>query len=396
MITGPESPPGRPRIGLVSTYPPTRCGLAMFTASLRDALVDQRPGEEGTVSVVKVDAGDEAASSARDRDVVGTLDPQDPRSVASAAGHLSEVDVVVLQHEYGIFGPEEGRSVLDLVEMVDRPMITTLHTVPADPTPMQRRVLETLARTSEYMVALTETARGLLQARYRVPSSKTVVIPHGTRWSPVERSGPVTDPVLLTWGLLGPGKGIETALQAVEIARRDVPDIRYIVAGKTHPKVLRREGESYRRCLEEMRQRMELEDSVRFVDGYLSAQAMGHLLHSAALVVLPYDSTDQVVSGVLAEAVAAAVPVVATTFPHAVEVERAGAAVTVPHRDPQAMASALTGLLLSPERMDRMRGVQRSISPALSWAGAARRYEHLVDRVLEGTERMVSRSRAAR
>ena len=163
-----------------------------------------------------------------------------------------------------------------------------------------------------------------------------------------------------------------------------LPGLRYIIAGKTHPKVLEREGETYRRCLEEMRQRLGLTTSVQFIDGYLPFGALQDLLHRVALVVLPYESTDQVVSGVLAEAVAATVPVVATAFPHAVELAGQGAAVTVPHKDPGALATAITDVLDSPKRLDRIRHHQRRISNALSWARVAEQYDRMAGVVVKG------------
>lgn len=372
-----------PRIGLVSTYPPTRCGLASFTAALRQSLARRRGGADG-ISVVRVVSEDDLHPSALDDHIVGVVDPERDESVISAGRLLSRFDAVILQHEYGIYGPGEGKAVLDLVAEIDAPVITTLHTVVADPTLTQRRIIEALGATSARMVVLTETARSLLCDHYDVAPESTVVIPHGTRWGPLPQKKASNDPLLLTWGLIGPGKGLETALQAVEIARARIPGLRYIIAGKTHPRVLEKEGETYRRCLEEVRRRLGLATSVQFIDDYLSSSVLEDLLHRAALVVLPYESTDQVVSGVLVEAVAATVPVVATAFPHAVELAEEGAAVTVPHKDPGALATAITGLLGSPERLDRIRHHQHRISKTLTWARVAGQYESLVGLVVRG------------
>lgn len=377
-----------PSIGFVSTYPPAMCGLATFTASLRVAMARNRGSSTGLDVVELID---ESSNPGDERpEVIASIDPADSWSVERAAKQLAFHDAVIIQHEYGIWGPEMGAAVLDFAEALPSPSISTLHTLLPDPTPIQRRIIEGLSGMSSLTVVPTLGARELLLARYRVDERSVEVIPHGT----ARRHGPVApapvlstatrEPQLLTWGLIGPGKGLEWALRAVASLRERYPRIHYTIAGRTHPKVLAREGETYRRALEELTAVLGIEENVQFADGYLSDDMLHSLLHAANVVVLPYDSSEQIVSGVLVEAVAANVPVVATSFPHAVELANEGAVVTVRHRRPDAIADAIASLLDAPAAMEAMATAQRIVSANLEWGSIARRYEDLVEAIVSG------------
>jgi glycosyltransferase involved in cell wall biosynthesis len=181
---------------------------------------------------------------------------------------------------------------------------------------------------------------------------------------------------------------LEWALQAVHLLRRRYPDLVYTIAGKTHPKVAMHQGESYRRQLERMVTDLGLGNNVRFIDDYMSSELLGDLLLETTLVVLPYDSTEQIVSGVLVEAVAANVPIVATEFLHSVELANQGAVATVPHRDPRAIAETIIGLLDSPDARQLMVAADRAIAPDLEWASVAAEYEALVEYAVVGSAAM--------
>ncbi len=374
-----------PRVGFVSTYPPTTCGLASFTFSLRAAMARRRASDEG-LGVVRVSDGNDIGWVTVGAEVVAHLDTGDAGSLAAAARLLSGSDAVILQHEYGIYGPGSGKAVLDLANQIEAPLITTLHTVMNEPTEMQQRILEHLVASSACTVLPTRAARRLLIDRYRIDSDSTTVIPHGTVRASVRQAGSVrgdmdsstSDPVLLTWGLIGPGKGLEWSLLAVDRLRLRFPGLRYVIAGRTHPKVLDAGGDAYRISLVETVQRLGLDQTVEFIDEYLQLDSLQDLLQRATAVILPYDSTEQVVSGVLVEAVAALVPIIATEFPHAVELAEEGAVLTVPHQNPQALADAIGGLLESSQMRERMIRSQRRLAPSLEWASVAVQYERAV------------------
>lgn len=383
MLPAPKS---NPRVAFVSTYPPTMCGLATFTASLRNAVAKSRGDEDGLDVVELVERSE---PNARRPEVVATLDPADPFSMRLAADRLSGYDAVILQHEYGIWGPNMGLPVVDLVDRLTTNLITTLHTVLPSPTRTQEQIIEELWTRSDFTVVPTHAARDLLAARYSLDSRSVRVIPHGTDpfLGSVARlrkfkTGDTGQPRLLTWGLIGPGKGLEWSIRAVGGLKTRHPDISYTIAGKTHPKVVQNEGESYRRFLERLVSELGLEENVRFIDEYVSSGLLRDLLTGTGVVVLPYDSTDQIVSGVLVEAIAANVPVVATDFPHAVELAEEGIVSAVPHRDPDAIAGAISSLLESGEAWGRMMKAQRAIAPNLEWGHVAREYERLVNDVV--------------
>ena len=363
--------PATRSLAVVSTYPPTKCGLATFSDALVTAITAQpSPPRVGVVEVV------DQPQPRRHPHVVGQYAGGDERAVTEAAAALAPFDIVVLQHEYGIYPGPDGAAVLCLLDRLSVPVVTVLHTVLTRPTASQRLVLEQVVARSDAVVVMTETARERLVTRYRVHPERVHVIPHGTNTAC--GSAPSRDrgrpPVLLTWGLLGPGKGIEHAIDALASLRDLRPRPRYVVAGQTHPKLGAQTGERYRAMLVARARARGVADMLEFDDRYLSRRALTALIGQADVVVLPYESREQVTSGVLVDAVACHRPVVATAFPHAVELLGQGAGLTVPHGDVAGLAGALRRVLVEPGLAVRLRAVAGSIAPSLSWKVVADRY----------------------
>jgi glycosyltransferase involved in cell wall biosynthesis len=229
---------------------------------------------------------------------------------------------------------------------------------------------------------MTGTARDRLLAGYVVDATKVTVIPHGAADHGSAPTWPHRRPHLLTWGLLGPGKGIEWALRALAHLRDLDPTATYTVAGKTHPKVLERQGDAYRAGLHRLGTQLGIARDVTYDAVYRDATALSRLIRSADVVVLPYDSHEQVTSGVLIEAVAARVPVVATRFPHAVELLDNGPGLLVPHQDPAALAAAVRRILTETGLADHLVSRGRARTPTLLWPAVALRYEALADQLL--------------
>jgi glycosyltransferase involved in cell wall biosynthesis len=362
----------------LSTYPPAQCGVASFTAALVSSLTTANPDDR--VSVVRVIT--EKVYTARPEVVahmrVGTDD-----GILAAVTALNQHDVAVVQHEYGIFGGIDGDDVLAVLEQVRVPVIVVLHTVMTEPTPHQRAVLEQVAGRADAIVTMTETARTRLLSGYHVDSAKVSVIPHGA----VEHEAPrLFDPsrraTILTWGLLGPGKGIEWGLIGLREIRRLHPQPRYVIAGDTHPLVRQQQGEAYRLSLGTRARALGVSDLVRFERGYLEEPALARLIDRADVVLLPYDSREQITSGVLVEAIAAHKPVVSTAFPHAVELLSAGAGLLVPQRDGVAIGAALRRVLTEPHLANRMSTAAGRIAPELRWPTVAQKYRSLADDLL--------------
>lgn len=234
------------RFGILSTFPPTECGIATFSAALAAGVI----ANGGTVDVVRTGA----TPTLEDASVLGTLDAPASAGFPAAVEVLNGTDVAVIQHEYGLYGGPDGVEVLDTMDRVTVPMIVVAHTVVSTPTANQRYVLERVCDLADAVVVMTETARTRLAAGFHVDDAKVVVIPHGAATPPAaaapsESASVDHAPRLLTWGLLGPGKGIEWAIDAIAELTDLVPRPNYVIAGATHPKVLAHSGESYRQML---------------------------------------------------------------------------------------------------------------------------------------------------
>jgi glycosyltransferase involved in cell wall biosynthesis len=375
-----------PRWAMVSTFPPTPCGLASFAQALVTGL--STLGAE--VDVVRVVDEPQPLVLAG---VAHHLLNGAPDAAADAAAVLNGYDVVVLQHEYGIYGGADGRDVLDVLESLTVPVITVLHTVLADPTARQQQILQSIVRASDALVTMTHTAQHRVVDSYGADPTKVHVIPHGAADALVSatRPGPVhvreephraparpveaaRRPFILTWGLLGVGKGIEWGIEALSTLQDLDPSPVYIIAGQTHPRVLEREGEAYRQGLRAAAVAHGVSDDVVFDDRYLDAAQLHRLVRAADVVLLPYDSREQVTSGVLIEAVAAARPVVSSRFPHAVELLGDGAGLLVEQRDPAAIGAAVRRVLTEPGLAGRMTRRAEQLAPDLSWRAVAGRY----------------------
>ncbi|GIF09990.1 glycosyl transferase family 1 [Actinoplanes teichomyceticus] len=357
--------------------------MATFNAALATHLSAATPGARGS-GVVRLLAGDAAGGGiALDRAaprVVHTWHTGVPGGWPGAAAALNRFDVAIIQHEYGIYPGDAGAEVLPVLRTLQVPSIVVLHTVLANPDQLQRAVLEQIADLADAVVTMTDTARRRLTKNYAVDARKVSVIPHGAAsHTGAPRAGRAR-PHLLTWGLLGPGKGIEWALRCLALLQDRQPAPVYTVAGRTHPKVLEQQGDTYRDSLQALAAQLGVADTVRWLDAYLEPDELSRLIRSADAVLLPYDSTEQVTSGVLIEAVAAGVPVVATEFPHAVELLADGPGLLVPHQDPEAMALALRHVLAEPGRAGRLAGITGG--PTLRWPAVAARYQALAARLL--------------
>ena len=366
-------------LGFVSTFLPTRCGLATFTSSLAQAL-EASSDDIGIVSCVE-----EPDTTVHPPDVVAEWVRGSAESLANAAAKLNRYDAVVVQHEFGIFGGVDGVDVLDLVARLEAPVIVVLHTVLADPSPHQRMIVESLTTLAHRVVAQSEVARKRLLEAYRVDERRVAVIQHGayanlSALAAAPAAG--TRPRILTWGLIGSGKGIEHAIDAVATLADLDPRPEYVIMGETHPKVVEQSGEAYRESLIHRAESSGAAGLVTFMDGHHDTAAILAEIRRSDIVLLPYLSRDQVVSGVLVEAIASGKPVVATAFPHAVELLAEGSGIVVRHEDPDAMADALRTLLTDPVRAAAAAAAARRQAPSLFWETVGREYEQLAAQII--------------
>ena len=362
--------------GFLSTYPPTQCGLATFSAALLKHLT--APGTGNQAGVVRVVDRADGVPAELPAEVVAHLVNGSPNGTEVATAALNAFDAAVVQHEYGIYGGRDGEDVLRVLAGLTVPVIVVFHTVLTTPSPHQRQLLERIADRAAAVVVMSRAAARRLTELYLVDAAKISVIPHGARPS---RRVPVAGPrpTILTWGLIGPGKGIEWAIDAFAGLGTLPSNPRYLVAGQTHPKVLEREGERYRSSLQARAASLGVADDVHFDAGYRDTESLMALVRQADLVLLPYESTEQATSGVLIEAIAALRPVVATAFPHAEELLAAGAGLLVPHQDTPAMTDALRRVLTEPGLAASMTAGAARIAPSLEWSAVAESYHELAE-----------------
>lgn len=360
-------------VAVVSTFPPTRCGIGRFTNSLVQAWSEVATGSRFRV---------ERAVSNQDRvsrpgTVDGVFDPTSPVAVRSAARRVDQADAVVVQHEYGIYGPDDGVALLDLVDRVTVPVISVMHTVLRTPSSRQRMIVDHLAARGVLVVPSNRAAE-LLVTVHGLDPSGIEVIPHGSSWTPSPLR-PAPRRRLMSWGLLGPGKGIERGLRS--LARLDLdPPVTYDVIGQTHPQVLATSGQVYRRRLLSLVDELGLADRVRFIDRYVGDDELQTMATAADLVLVPYDNDEQISSGVLTDALALGKPVVATAFPHAQELLADGAGICVDHGTEQ-MAAAVTHLLTDDDAYRAAAGAARLRSSSFSWEVVAAQYLRLLHEV---------------
>ena len=365
------------RTAIVSTYPPRACGIGTFAADLRATLV----GVDGVDGADFVAVVNEASRPQR-RGLLSTIEQGvrgDYVRTARMLGRLS-VDVVLLQHEYGIFGGPDGEYVLSFAEELAQPLVVTLHTVLSEPTPHQLAVLSELCERAELVIVMTDTAQRLLVECGACAEEKVRVVPHGapsriTARASAVSSGPyarTSDRVVLsTFGLISPGKGLETAIEALPAMVERHPEIVYVIAGRTHPDVAQREGERYRLMLERRVLELDLAEHVEFDDRFLSIDELSDLLAATDVFVTPYRNREQIASGALTFAIAAGCAVVSTPYWYAQDMLASGAGRLVPFDDASALADAVCDYVEQPETLAAARAEARRIGSSLAWPSVA-------------------------
>jgi glycosyltransferase involved in cell wall biosynthesis len=377
------------RTAIVSTYPPRPCGIGTFAADVRAALL----GVDGVERVEKVVVVNEPSRPQRPGGLVATIAQAVPGDYVRAARILGrlDVDVVLLQHEYGIFGGVDGSYVVSLAEALSQPLVVTLHTVLSQPTLHQAEVLTALCRQAELVIVMTETARQLLLASEACTADKVRVVPHGAPPVLARRADAYALEramgdgasmratygadgqrfVLSTFGLISPGKGLETVIEALPLIVERHPEVLYVVAGRTHPDVAHREGERYRLTLEQAVLDLGLENHVEFDDRFLTVEEIADLLAATDIFVTPYRGREQIASGALTFGIASGCGVVSTPYWYARDMLASGAGEIVPFADHEALARAVCRYIEEPERLAAARAEARRIGAQLAWPSVA-------------------------
>ncbi len=366
-------------VAFLGNYLPRKCGIATFTCDLLQAVAARHPQSRCFAVPVNDIEGCYPYT-----DVVRfQIEEQDLSSYRRASDFLnsSEVDVVSLQHEFGIFGGPAGSHVLALLRELKAPVVTTLHTVLLQPNDDQRRVMQSLIACSTRLVVMTERGRTILQEVYHAPPAKIDLIPHGIPDVPFaasdhykEQFGVGGKKVLLTFGLLSPNKGIEHVLNALPEIVAEFPDVVYIVLGATHPHELRTRGEEYRLGLDAIARKNKIENHVVFHNRFVELSELTGFIGAADLYITPYLDEAQSTSGTLAYAFGAGKAVISTPYWHASELLGDQRGILVPFADPGAIAREAGGLLRDEARRNAMSDNAYRLGRKMVWSHTAGQY----------------------
>ncbi len=367
------------RIAFLGGYEPRRCGIATFTHDLCEAVAAAVPWAQCIAGAVN----DRLEGYKYAPRVRFELLEKDLDSYRRAADFLNfnNTEVLCVQHEFGIYGGPAGSHLLALLKEVRMPVVTTLHTVLRKPDPVQRGVMDELVHRSDRLVVMARKGAEILRETYGVPEGKIDVIPHGIPDVPFEdpaaykaQFGLEGRRVLLTFGLLGPGKGIEHVIEALpEIVKRH-PDVVYLILGATHPHLVAREGESYRLGLERLAEERGVKENVIFYNRFVSLEELTEFFGATDIYLTPYLNEAQITSGTLAYVFGAGKAVVSTPYWHAQELLAEDRGILVPFRDPPAIAAGVCAYLDDPERLERTRRDAYQLGREMIWPAVAKTY----------------------
>ena len=371
------------RIGFLSTYPPTPCGIATFTEDLVQAIPSSFSPE-----IIAVSQDDETISYPEE--VKFIIQKEKKEDYWQAAEYANkELEAVSIQHEYGIFGGEDGEMVVEFLDRLRKPAITTLHTVLSHPSPGQVAVLQKIIQRSEKVVVMNSLAIPILEDKYQAPSQKLVVIHHGAPSSySYEKEGQksalgLSDRIVLsTFGLISRGKGIEYVIQALPEVVHKFPQVVYLIIGATHPRVKAREGESYRNFLEQLVKELNLEEHVIFVNRYLSKEELVKYLVATDIYLTPYLNSQQIVSGTLAYAMRFGKVIISTPYLYAQELIGKDRGILVKFADSQSIKDALLRVLENSAYFRQIEKNAQKFGAKLKWMEVGRDYARLFEEII--------------
>jgi len=371
------------KVAFLSTYPPTQCGIATFTRDLSGAIVGADPWISRTI--VALDKPNESMEYPDYTELRIRRGVKMDYIRAAESVSYSDVGVVSIQHEYGIFGGADGALVLDFLAHLDKPSIATLHTVLREPSSGQREVVQKMSERCVKLVVMSHLACDLLDRHYSVPRERVQVIPHGIPDLPFDDPehhkqlfGMSGRRMALTFGLLSPGKGIETVISALPAVVERFPDLRYFVVGATHPEIRARTGEEYRNSLERLAQDLGVSDHVVFRNKFVELPELCQYLQAADVYITPYLNEAQITSGTLAYAMGSGAAVMSTPYWHAQELLADGRGRLFHFKDDEALARQMIDLFEHPDELNAMRRRAYDYSRAMTWASVGGAYADLL------------------
>jgi len=371
----------------VGTYPPKQCGIATFSMDLRNSLL--KAGNE--VRIISV--SDENHEYVYPPEVMFNIRQHHKSDYIKAARLINSspfIDLVVIQHEYGIYGNRDGELVMELVKLLRRPYVLVTHTVLPQPSKYQKQILNYLCHRSAGIVCMTRHSALLLADLYEAPEEVTSVIAHGVPDFKVESSsllkkryGLEGRDIISTFGLIGPGKGLELGIRAMKEVCRTHPSALYLILGQTHPMLKKMEGENYRDMLESLVKELGLSQNVRFVNRFLSDEELGKYLYLTDIYLSPYPNRDQAVSGTLAFAIGCGRAVVSTSYAYAREVLSNGRGLLAEKAEPASIASLVNSILDNRDLKEMLQKAAISLGSTWTWANVGRDYTAFFKKILD-------------
>ena len=378
-------------VTFISTYPPLECGVGIFTYDLIDALEEvdiSSNSERSKIQVVALD--DKDRNLAYNEKVVFKINKENIEDYYKAVDFINESqnEVICLQHEYGMFGGENGNYLLPLLRGIKKPIVTTLHTIQENPTIDRKNILKKVCGFSKNVVTISKRGKKLLSEVYNISPKKVKIIPHGTPDVSFSDTSfykrhlhAENRPVILTFGLIRLSKGLEIAIEAMADVVRSVPEALYIILGATHPSVKKKKGESYRVILERLVREKNLDKNVVFRNEFVSKVELVKYLKGSDICITPYLSGDQISSGVLSYALACGKAIISTPYLYAKELLADGRGILIPFKDSNSLAKELIELLEDYEKRQKIRKAAYEFGRNMTWQKVAVSYKYLFDTV---------------
>jgi len=375
------------RVAFLSTYPPRECGIATYTKELVDAVSKLR----GVRPPVVIAINDKGGHNNYARLVKFRIEQEEVETYREAAEYVndSDIDIVYLQHEFGLFGGVWGEYILSFLEKLEKPVVTTFHTLFLEPSRDARSVLERVLQHSDYVTVMARVGIRMLEQLYGTRAHKVRYIPHGCpnvsfiRSAVVKRRLGLKDRIVMsTFGLLNRGKGIEYAIRALPPIVEEEPRILYLIIGETHPEVRKQEGETYRNHLFNLVESLGLEKNVRFVNRFLGENELIRYLQATDIYILPYPNKEQISSGTLSYALSMGKAIISTPFLHAGEVISGGCAMECEFKNPSSITGCIKTLLQYDDARERLEKRAYEYSRGMIWPNIAMKYVNLFNEAL--------------
>ena len=370
------------KIAIIGTYPPRQCGIATFTCDLYKSLA-YSSAEKPTIVALS-----DGSESYFPTEVSIVIERDKIESYQRAAKLIdSTFDICIIQHEYGIFGGDAGNYILDLARSLSIPIISNLHTVLSEPNPDERKVLQQLVQYSDKVTVMTKRAIDMLDVIYRIDRTKIALIPHGVPQFSYEQEeakksvGLENKKVMLSFGFLGPNKGLETAIEAVAAVAH--PDFIYVILGSTHPNILRNEGEAYRESLQEKAEALGIADKILFINRFASEDLLIQYLSACDIYVTPYPHENQISSGTLSFAIGAGAAVISTPYWYAKDLLDEDRGLLFGFKDQKALSSLINQLLTNPELLAKYRRNAADYGRHMSWTNVGKMQLQLISGLLQ-------------